>query len=306
MFGEGQYGKYHHMGGNGEITSGRSQSNGECVPIVIDGVHDALIDPDTFQRCQDKLAERSVTGRKPRYNRYLLSGVLSCGHCGGPLAGKGYSKGKGPRYYACVTGNTRPGACSRYQIRQGPIEDYVLGVIEGRLLAEDAIDRIKREIHRQAKAKPEFKGEARGLKAKIDAMDRKIAKGTENLLLATPDHIDDLSTMLADWKRERNQLQSKLEKVAASPDGRTAEETAQRACAELKRLREHLKTGDPMRIRAVVKSLVKDVQLWWEPYGKRNKRLVRGEIQLRGGLEVLSSGMKTGSATLWATDIPIG
>ena len=305
VFGEGRYGKYHHMGDNGEITSGRSQPGGECEPIVIEGVHDALIGQKTFQRCQDKRAERAVTGRKPRYSRYLLSGVLRCGHCGGPLAGKGYSEGNGPRYYACVTGNTRPGACSRYQIQQGPIEDYVLGVIEGRLFADDAVDRIKREIYRQAKAKPTFKGEARGLQTKIDALDRKISKGTENLLLASPDHMDDLSMMLADWKQERSQLQMLLEKAATNPDGRTAEETAQRACDELKRLREHLKTGDPMRIRAVVKSLVNDVQLWWEPYGKRNKRLAHGVLQLRGGLDVLSTGLKTGLATSWATDTPI-
>ena len=52
---------------------------------------DVLIDQESFEAVQAKLAERSTTHRKPRDSRYVLSGVLRCGHCGGTLAGKGYT-----------------------------------------------------------------------------------------------------------------------------------------------------------------------------------------------------------------------
>ena len=304
VFGDGRYGKYHHMGRGGEITSGRDR-RGDVEPIVVEGVHDRLVDKQTFERVQSKLVERATSGQRPRHNRYVLSGVLRCGHCGGTLAGKGYHSGNVPRYYACVTGNTRPGACCRYQIQQRAIEDYVLGVIEEKLLADDAIDRIKRAIHRRAKGKAGFKGQAKSLKAKIDALDRKVAKGTENMLLADQEHIPDLSRMLAEWKQERDRLQSRLETAASRPDGREPQEAAQRAIAELTRLRDHLKTGDPMKVRAVVKSMVEEVRLWWEPYGKRNKRLAHGTLQFRSDLEVLSRDLKTASATSSAPDTNI-
>ncbi len=289
VFGDARYGKYHHLGGRGEITKGRGLPEG-TEPIVVDGVHDVLIKRELFDRCQRKLDDRALSGQRPRHNRYLLSGVLRCGHCGGTLAGKGYHKGNVPRYYACVTGQTRPGACKRYQIQQAPIEDYILGVIEERLLSDEAVDQIIRQIHDKAKAKPSFKGQAKALRAQIDALDRKITRGTENLLLASPDHMDELSAMLTEWKDERAQLQVKLETIARNPDGRSADDRAQRAVAELRRLKEHLQTGDPMRVRAVVKSLVEEIRLWWEPYGKRNKRFVRGVLTFKGDLEVFSQG----------------
>ena len=166
------------------------------------------------------MAERSKGNRRPRYSRYLLSGVLRCGHCGGTLAGKGNSNGEGPRYYSCVTGQTRPGACCRYQIPQEPIEDYVIGVLERQLLSDQAVKKIIRAIHQQAKSKSEFKGQTKALKSQIEALDRKIAKGTENLLLANPEHFGDLSVMLGEWKTERARLQGDIERAAAN---RTAE-----------------------------------------------------------------------------------
>jgi len=293
VFGQNAYGKYHHLGGNGEIVTGPGKLNGGT-PIVVEDVHDQLIDLETFDRCQRKLADRAVTGRKPRYSRYLLSGVLRCGHCGGTLAGKGYHKGSIPRYYACVNGATHPGKCCRYQMPQKPIEDYVLGVIEKRLLGDDAIDRIRRAIHRRAKSRTGFKDRTRVIKSRIETLDRKIGKGSENLLLADPDHVGDLSRLLAEWKQDRDRLQAKLERVATNPHGQNPEETARRVEAELTRLRDHLRTGDPVKVRAVVKSMVEEVRLWWKPYGKRQKRLARGVLTLKNSLEVLSSDLRIG------------
>ncbi|MCX7428823.1 MAG: recombinase family protein, partial [Planctomycetia bacterium] len=61
VFGTNRYGKYHHLGGNGEAATGRSKSRGG-EPIIVEGIHDALVEPDEFERCQRKLAERSVAG----------------------------------------------------------------------------------------------------------------------------------------------------------------------------------------------------------------------------------------------------
>ena len=287
VFGVNRYGKYHHMGDNAEATKGKSKSR-DGDPIVVEGVHDILVESEKFERCQQKLAERAAKGRRPRYSRYLLSGVLRCGHCGGPLVGKGYAKGNIPRYYACVTGQNRPGACHRYQIRQDALEDYVLRVLEKQLLSKQAVDKIVRGIHRRAKGRAGFGDQTKALKSQIEALDQKIAKGNENLLLAAADHIEDLSALLGEWKAERERLQKKLEQAATNPDGQTAEKRAERAIAEIKRLRAHMKTDDPMKVRAVVHALVDNVQLWWEPYGKRNKRLARGVLSFRSELELLS------------------
>ena len=289
VFGANRYGKYHHMGDNGEAKQGKSKSR-DGDPIIVADIHDTLVDLEKFERCQQKLTERAAKGRSPRYSRYLLSGVLRCGHCGGAMVGKGYAKGNVPRYYACVTGQNRPGACCRYQIRQDALEDFVLGLLEKQLLSKQAVDQITRAIHRQAKSHAGFKDQTKALKSQIETLDRKIAKGNENLLLAAADHVADLSTLLGEWKSERDRIQKELERTATSPDGKTTESRAKQAVAEIERLRKHMKTGDPMKMRGVIHDIVEDIELWWEPYGKRNKRLVRGVLSYRKDLELLSCG----------------
>jgi len=292
VFGGQREGKYHSMGAAGEITRAKGRIEPGS-PIIVEGVHDALVDVETFQRATAALEQRKVSGRKPRNNRYVLSSVLRCGHCGGTMAGKGYaSDPTKPKYYCCVTGATRPGACRRFQIRQDQIEEYVLGVLESRFLSPDAIEQIKAEVHKQAKARRSHKTQTADLKSQITALDRKIAKGTENLLLADPRDMAELSKLLADWRSERERLQGQIERAAISPNGLTAEQLAERALKRLDHLKQALKTRIPAKVKHVVAESISEIRLWWEPYGKRNKRLARGVIQLRNNLEFFSSGSR--------------
>jgi len=289
VFGGRPEGEYHYTDGNGEIAKGKArQKNGS--PIVVEGVHEQLIPIELFDRVQRKIAGRAHSTNRPRTSDYVLTGVLRCGHCGGTLAGKGYPKNPEiPKYYTCTNGQTKPGTCCRYQIPQREIERYILGVIEKRILAPRAIAKVKQAVLRRARSKKVVQNETKSLRTKIEALDRKISKGSENLLLASPEHIDDLSRMLGGWKSEREQLQMALERAATNPDGMTPEKLAEQAGAELRRLAGYLKSHDPMKLRGVVKAMVEEVRLWWEPYGKNQKRFVQGEIRFRNNLEVLST-----------------
>jgi site-specific DNA recombinase len=285
VFGRNRYGKYHHLN-NGDATRGKAKLRSGN-PITTQGIHETLIDKETFNRVQHKIAERKQEGSHPRYNRYILSGLLRCGHCGGKLAGKGYHKGTAPRYYACVTGQTRPGACIRYQIPQAVFESYVLDVVHKRLFQKDVLKQIKSAIHNQAKSKDAFKSDTKAIQARIAALDKKIAKGTENLLLAKPDDMDALSELLADWRKERTQFQTELEITITTAGGMTPDEKEKQAVAELDHLRKSLSASDPMLVRASLKALISEIPLWFEAYGKQ-KRLANGYIKFRDEIELLS------------------
>jgi site-specific DNA recombinase len=262
-------------------------------PIITEDVHDRLLDNETFKRVQAKLAERSQKNQRPHLNNYILSGILRCGHCGGAMVGRVCRNRKGERrYYMCSIGQTRPGACQCYQIPASVIEDYVLGQINLRLLTDDAIDAIKTAIYRQARARSTYHKETKSLQAKIGTLDTKIARGTENLLLAAPRDVADMSALLASWREERDKLHEELERMASSPGGRTPEQLAEVAIGKLQSLRKQLETADPMRVRAVVKSVVAEVQLWFEPYGKRSKRFTRGLLEWCDELQVFSRGSR--------------
>jgi DNA invertase Pin-like site-specific DNA recombinase len=274
VFGRYRVGKYHHLS-KGEAAKGKSkQRKGE--PIVTQGIHEALINPETFERVQQRIASRLRKNVRPRYNDYILSGLLHCAHCGGAMAGKGCDTRNTRQYYRCITAASNPDACRRYQIPQAKIEEHVLGIIEKELFQPSILRKIKAEIFNRAKSTIAFQSDTKALKSRIAAMEQKITKGTENLLLANPDDIADLSTMLGAWRKERDQLQTELESTITNAGG-SPEEKAQKAVAALESMKQNLQSKQPMRVRAALKALVEDIQIWFEPYGKQT-RFVRGKL----------------------------
>jgi site-specific DNA recombinase len=287
-FGRRRGGKYHQVGPSGELV----KSNGDACqvpPIVAKDAHEPLVELEAFDRVQRKLLERGEKGSRPRRNGYVLTGVVRCGHCGRPMCGKP-GGGRGPakhRYYYCP-GNSN-GECRSYSVRQDLLDAHVFDVIHTRLFAPRALEAIKKAIHRRAKGQRGFQASIKAMQTQIAALDRKIEKGRENLLLADSDDIPDLSRLLAEWKQERSRLGDELESTVANASGKTAEERAARAIAELKNLRKHFQSADPLKVRAVVKAMVEEIRLCWEPAGKRYHQVANGVLTLRANVGVLKS-----------------
>ncbi len=94
---------------------------------VFDGRHDALIDPETFEKVQTLLDEKRVAGERPRVRQHYLRGSVYCGECGNRLTfgiSTGRNGGKYP-YFFC-SGRINGTACSqRANIRPGLIETAI-------------------------------------------------------------------------------------------------------------------------------------------------------------------------------------
>lgn len=294
-WGRRRTGKYNHVGDDGNLATGKGISTSKA-PIEIENAHDGLIYPRTFQRVQDKLADRATTGQRPRYNRFLLSGTMRCGHCGGPLNGESFNDGRHrTRYYTCRRRKNGENRCPSTRLRQDDIERYVLDYVETRLFDPKTVEAIERVVYQRAKSRKQFKANTQGIKNQLAAFDRKITKGTENLLLAGPEDMAEMSRLLAGWREDREQLQARLETAAVNPQGETAEEMTAQAMAELLRLREHFKSKDPAMVRAVVKTLIERITIWWEPDGDlHRKRVARGLIEPRAARGVFGSTSRCG------------
>jgi site-specific DNA recombinase len=255
-FGERRGGKYYRVGDDGEIEQANGKPTTRRAPIVVEKAHEPLVDIELFERVQEKLADRATNNTKARTSDYLLTGVLKCGHCGRSLCGQSGSKtSKTPRrYYRCPGGND--GRCKLYAIRKESIEGYVLGFLDKWLKSPESIAAIKAAIHRLEKAKQRFHATAASLQTKIAALDRKIAKGSENLLLADAANVPELSELLGQWRKERERLQADLERAAVNPNDNDPGKIARRAIARMGKMQESLQAGDPALVRAAVKQLV--------------------------------------------------
>lgn len=83
----------------GKIWYGKRKTNskGELEAVskenwkIVQGEHERIIDDDTFYRVQDLLSEKSFKKTRAEHT-YLLSGLVRCGHCKGPMYGYTYNR----------------------------------------------------------------------------------------------------------------------------------------------------------------------------------------------------------------------
>ena len=163
------------------------------------------------------IVEEKIKRRKAAHSHskgeggYVLKGVVFCGQCGKPLYG---NPNKGPKKsgrtrYVCKQAIKFGKQCDCGQ--WGVHEDEVLPFLKLKLLEE--VDKkllLASQAIRELEAKP--KG-TDGLQRKLDALEAKIKKGTRNLLLANPDHLDDCQAQLDEWRQERAEVRARIEEV---------------------------------------------------------------------------------------------
>ena len=112
------------------VYTGKVRYKGE----LYEGEHEAIIEPEVFERVQEILEAKSC-GRGPRRQRnpdYLLAGLLHC-RCGAAMtttSGRG-RKGREYRYYICRTRQTKgpdpeQGGCDHPRIPAAELEPVVL------------------------------------------------------------------------------------------------------------------------------------------------------------------------------------
>ncbi|QNF93580.1 recombinase family protein [Janibacter sp. YB324] len=129
--------------------------------------------------------------------RYLLSGVMRCGVCGGPITGAMVKEAhKGPTY-RCL------GHVSRNAAR---VDEYVMGVLVARLSQPDALDLLARpgrggDLER-------LTGERDALRGRLDGLAEAFAAGGI-----------DMQAMTAGTRRVRAELEGVEGKIAAAAVG---------------------------------------------------------------------------------------
>lgn len=95
--------------------------------IVAENHHEPIIDKETFERLQMANKARS-TGHKDADNeRWLLSGLVYCTHCGSKMVGRYKKKPSGREYFHYVCSNyLKKAACFHHYIERNTLEDYVI------------------------------------------------------------------------------------------------------------------------------------------------------------------------------------
>jgi len=95
--------------------------------VIVDNHHEPIIDKQTFDKIQSVVSARTTSGKQADNQRWLLSGLVICKHCGKKMTGRHRKKPSGREYfhYVCRSYTTK-GECFHHFIDRDLIEQEVI------------------------------------------------------------------------------------------------------------------------------------------------------------------------------------
>lgn len=123
----------------GEYAFGRKKRHLELLPEeaqITENAHEGIIAREQFDRVQQIMQARKRGARRAPNARYPLTGILICGHCGGPMIHHGRNPERGYQYYCCAN-KIRKGksVCDQTNVRSDLIHELLRLEVEERLVS---------------------------------------------------------------------------------------------------------------------------------------------------------------------------
>jgi site-specific DNA recombinase len=272
----------------------RQLRNEEGEWMCVDGTHEALIDLETFEKCQLRLGQRRRVAWK-NLKSFLLSGLLICGHCGYRMVGRTVTHRKHSpnlvyhRYICSAYNFFGKNVCYHNAVDSKALADCVV-----RKLQTDFLGLVKRDALREeiiAQDLEESAGDpdrGKRLRGQVDELTLLVQRATKRVLEEEDETlVPDYRKHLQDLKGQLKAAQDELKALELSEEAKPVEDLeakADAALAILDRLAKSLKEGDEPALRDVLRECVDRIELWFshEPYGKKTRnRFARGLIWVR-------------------------
>lgn len=160
-------------------------AGGKANPDVvrIEGIIPAIINKNTWEKVQNRMKNNKHNASNAAKNKYLLSGLIECGECGGTYTGKTNTSGKGytTRYYVC--GNKyRNHTCKANNINADEMELAVIAQIKDYFMNSDfdaMADEILKEYNKSLADRSKEKKELAKVEKEIVNLCNAIAQGVD-------------------------------------------------------------------------------------------------------------------------------
>ena len=261
VFGEQNGGRYFAMKDGEILPRTKSDKTVSSTPIIHENRFEAIVDQDTFDRVQVKLSSRKRKTAPRSARQYVLSGLCTCGDCGGSMGG--LTKRSKSTYRCRTYHQSGSGSCYNITIPEAPLVDCIVGKIQDRYLSEAALDRLRRKLEEeQARSKPRPKDLAR-LRREIETLDRKVDNAEEAVLDAPANSRAGLYRKLEQFNSDRDRLKAELQSLTsrqATVNRKDGSEIDQ-AIEALQRLREAFNEARPEDRKELLSTVVSRIEL---------------------------------------------
>ncbi|MGC9125610.1 MAG: recombinase family protein, partial [Caldisericaceae bacterium] len=198
--------------------------------VKIDGRIPKIIDKKDFDTVQKMFEERKKVSPKSLGRTHVLSGLIKCGLCGSNYIYARRSKVRGTHkyetsYYVCGNKDKLSGkACSNIALKSPQIEDYIVNLLNSKLLSPDNVKKIIYDMHKDySDIREEVKNKGKSIKESIKRIDTKIANiykavesGFNQKLLE--ERLEELKAKKDDFLNELESLRSEKAKPYSEKD----------------------------------------------------------------------------------------
>lgn len=189
--------------------------------IIVEGMHEPIIDHRTFDIVQDKIAKRAHP-RQGEDSYSLFAGLIKCGDCGKALTIRETHAKHPIKIYSCVTYNKfGKNHCTQHRVEYDMLYDMVLEQI--RSIAKDALadsEAVAKKLMTKADASTETESKRLKKQVKKDSdrirfLDKLIAKLYEDQISGKINE-ENFNNLLDKYQKEQNELKKRLEKEIPS------------------------------------------------------------------------------------------
>ena len=192
----------------------------EGIPeLIVDGLHEGIIEEETFFKVQDILNGRTVkrnTHRRAGHkNEFPLRGIICCEKCGGILTGS-LSKGRNNRYayYHC-------NHCGETRYSANSINSSMRNLLQGISFKESIKDIYDELLGKMiGKNTNESKKYKKDLEKEIIKLDTKLSNAQDMLLDSKIDH-EDYANIKGKISSEKIKIEGKLNDLKKDGDSNT-------------------------------------------------------------------------------------
>lgn len=177
----------------------RPQDESEIITVTREELR--IVGPELWTKVQERLEKiRSIYTQTPegapkvisttgRVHKYLLSGILRCGNCNGPLVIVG---GSSKKYYGCGDAKKCGDCHNKLIVREDIAREQILAELRSTIMAPGAVDYARKRIaerlgdaHRQlSKRKLEYRQRLRRTEQRIQNLIQRMADGIESEYVA--------------------------------------------------------------------------------------------------------------------------
>ncbi|HEX9061375.1 MAG TPA: recombinase family protein, partial [Clostridia bacterium] len=256
--------------------------------IRVDNSIPAIVDIDTFNEVQEKIALGKRGPRMDTERFYLLTGKLICGLCGSSYSGNGCRNGRnGKRYaiYSCI-GREKNRSCANPRVRKETIESIVIKKLKDTIFNDTAIEKISAEmVGYLSERNQSISKDRKNINQAISEIDKKIDAAFE-LYYSSKINTDLLSKQTNKLKEEQDRLKKQLINM---DDTDYSWITMECAKEYLTKQKNNLESDDPKLQKAVIDLFLDKIVIYPDRFEGEFKFEANSTIQKRRGERLMEA-----------------